>query len=116
MDWPFERMGYDLAQAWTGWLQDLTSLATWAVWGLLLLMLAVGFATSWSKGVRRGRLWCPLNRRYAEVAFAEEGFHGFRRPVAVTQCSIFEPPSSVVCRRSCLDSPRGQLPELSPRG
>ena len=56
-------------------------------------------------GRTRGR-WsfrCALAGHDVEVEFAERRFFGFPRPRAVCQCSAFDPPTAVGCRRQCLD-------------
>lgn len=53
--------------------------------------------------VTRRRFWCASAEREVEVSFVEAGLPGFRRPVAVRSCSMFDPPTEVTCRRDCLD-------------
>jgi hypothetical protein len=104
MDWPIDRLGYDIAQAWITWLQGLMTILAWTTFGLTLGAAAVALIGSRSRVVRYHRFWCPLSRRDVEIALVEDGVPGLRRPVAVAQCSVFEPPSAISCRRRCLDS------------
>jgi hypothetical protein len=80
-----------------------------AIFAVLLLPIA-------TQAVRGRRFWCARVRREVEVEFEEHGLIGFRRAVAVRSCSVFDPPTQVGCRRSCLDQDvRGLLPMTLPR-
>lgn len=66
--------------------------------------------------VRRRHFWCTRAQGEVEVEFEERGLIGFRRPVAVRSCSVFDPPTQVDCRRSCLAvGVRVRLPMTLPR-
>lgn len=110
MDWPM---------LWTEWeagdvsVQNAADgvwwvLLTWAllVVGMLLLtQLVVGPV------LRRRHFVCAEVGREVEVEFEEWGLAGLRRAVAVRNCSVFDPPSAVQCRRACLSRDvRVQLP------
>jgi hypothetical protein len=70
----------------------------WAVGAALVLLLATLVA---SRPVRR-RFWCEQAGREVDVDLEEHGAPGLRRFIAVRRCSAFEPPTAVMCRRSCL--------------
>jgi len=53
--------------------------------------------------IARRRFWCASAEREVEVSFVESGLPGFRQPVAVRSCSMFDPPTEVTCKRDCLD-------------
>jgi hypothetical protein len=77
-------------------------------WGLLIwagvaATLAVLLLPIATEAVRRRRFWCARVQREVEVEFEEHGLIGFRRAMAVRSCSVFDPPTEVGCRRSCLD-------------
>jgi hypothetical protein len=114
MDWPMAAPGWDVQEAWVqsantfGW-----GVLIWAGVAATLAVLLLPIAT---RAVRRRRFWCAWVQGEVEVEFEEHGLIGFRRAVAVRSCSVFDPPTHVGCRRSCLDQAvRVRLPMTSPR-
>lgn len=110
MEWLAEWSGQEVQEAWA---QQLADLLAWGLLGalLLLFLLLVLFPST----VKRRRFWCHLNRREVEVEFEERGVPGWRQPVAVKSCSVFDPPTAVTCRRHCLDPAfRRQWPPALP--
>ena len=101
MDWPIASPGWVVQVVWAdrasmlGW-----GLLIWAGVGATLAVLLLPIAT---EAVRRRRFWCARVQREVEVEFEEHGLIGFRRAMAVRSCSVFDPPTEVGCRRSCLD-------------
>ena len=114
MDWPIASPGWDVQEAWMG-------SATMVGWGVLIwagvaATLAVLLLPIATQVVRRRRVWCARAHGEVEVEFEEQGIVGFRRAVAVRSCSVFDPPTDVSCRRSCLDQDvRVRLPLTLPR-
>lgn len=53
--------------------------------------------------VVRRYFWCAVHQREVEVELEERGLPGFRVPVAVRSCSVFDPPTAIDCERRCLD-------------
>lgn len=111
MDWPIAAPGGDVQTVWV----DGLSMVGWGV----LIWAGVGFAATLAllllpiicRAVRRRRIWCDQAEGEVEVEFEEEGIWDCRRAVAVRSCSMFDPPTQVRCRRSCLDRDvRVQLP------
>jgi len=114
VDWPIASPGWDVQEA---WVESATMLGwgvlIWAGVAAILTVLLLPIAT---QAVRRRHFWCARVRREVEVEFEEHGLIGFRRPVAVRSCSVFEPPTQVRCRRSCLKGEkRVWLPMTLPR-
>lgn len=101
MDWPIASPGWDVQVAWV----DRASMLGWGVliWAGVAATLAVLLLPIATQAVRRRRFWCARAQREVEVEFEEHGLIGFRRAVAVRSCSVFDPPTHVHCRRSCLD-------------
>ena len=101
MDWPIASPAWDVQVAWV----DRASMLGWGllIWVAVAATLAVLLLPIAVEAVRRRRFWCPQARREVEVEFEEHGLIGFRRAVAVRSCSVFNPPTQVGCRRSCLD-------------
>jgi len=86
------------------------------IWAGVVAVFAVLLLPLVTKVVRRRHFWCERAQGEVEVEFEERGIFGFRRAVAVRTCSVFDPPSEVHCRRSCLDhSARVRLPMTLPR-
>jgi len=115
MDWPMGPGGGELHQAWTQSAADSLGwgILAWAmvVTGVVLLMVVMV-----PRVLRRRRFWCAEAEREVEVEFVEEGLMGFRRPVAVRTCSVFEPATAVQCRRRYLNRDvRVRLPMIPPR-
>lgn len=109
MDWPIASPGWDVQVAWV----DRASMLGWGVliWAGVAATLAMLLLPIATQAVRRRRFWCVRARREVEVEFEEHGLIGFRRAVAVRSCSMFDPPTQVGCRRSCLDQDaRARLP------
>ena len=48
--------------------------------------------------------WCRFRQRNVSAEFAEDAWNG--RPIDVTRCSAFEPPSAISCAKDCLHLPR----------
>jgi hypothetical protein len=46
---------------------------------------------------------CPLMRREVEVEFLESWLFGVRCSATPTRCSAFEVPTTIECRRPCMD-------------
>jgi hypothetical protein len=76
-------------------------------WILVAFVLAVAIVAvaGLSTGVfaARRRFWCASAGRDVEVTTLETGLSGFRRPVAILGCSVFDRPTEVTCGRGCLD-------------
>jgi hypothetical protein len=107
MDWLLGGDG-GVVEAWSPslsmWATANPTLAAVVIWGMLaatLLVLATLFVA-----VRRRRLVCPERHVDADVDIEESGFPHFRRATAVLACSMFEPRTSVRCRRVCLAEER----------
>lgn len=114
MDWPIASPGWDVEVAWT----ERASMLGWGllIWAAVAAILAVLLLPIAARVVRRRRFWCARAEGEVEVEFEEEGIIGFRRAVAVRSCSVFDPPTQVHCRRSCLrQSVRVRLPMTLPR-
>ena len=58
-----------------------------------------------NRGGRRvvRRFWCARSDRAVEVELIERGVPPFETAVAVTACSVFDPPTAIECQRRCLD-------------
>ena len=100
MDWP--SVWSDEAVVAAAWTQGITDALGWGM--LAALVFLVPLVVLFSRVIRRRRLWCAQNRREVEVEFEERGLPGFRYAVSVRSCSVFDPPTAVECRRSCLDA------------
>jgi heme exporter protein D len=114
MDWPIASPVWDAQEAWV----DSASMFGWGllIWAGVVATFAVLLLPIISRTIRRRRFWCDRAQGEAEVEFEEHGFIGFRRAVAVRSCSVFDPPTHVRCRRSCLDRDvRVRLPMTLPR-
>lgn len=114
MDWPIASPTWDIQEAW----MDSATTVGWGVliWAGVVAILAVLLLPIATQAVRRRRFWCDQAQGEVEVEFEERGLLGFRRAVAVRSCSVFEPPTEVSCRRSCLDrAVRARLPMTLPR-
>lgn len=98
MEWLGQWSGAGAEEA---WIQGFTDVFAWGLVGALLILAPL--LALLPGAVERRRFWCPLSRREAEVEFEVRGLPGWRRPVAVRSCSVFDPPTAVVCRRRCLD-------------
>lgn len=87
----------------------------WILVAFALAVTIVAFAgLAAGAFVARRHFWCASAGREVEVTFQENGLPGFRRPVAVRKCSMFDPPTEVTCRRDCLDrAVRMKLPMTS---
>ena len=101
MGWPLEAGAFDVQQAWVDSAAD--GLA-WAIFGWGVAVALLLFVASWALKIRRRSVRCEHADREVEVEFEECGVPGFRRRTAVRSCSAFDPPTSVTCRRYCLDS------------
>lgn len=114
MDWPIASPGWDLQEAWV----ESASMVGWVVlmWSGVAAVLAVLLLPISTGAVRRRRFWCARANGEVEVEFEERGIIGFRRAVAVLSCTVFDPPTRVHCRRSCLNRDvRVRLPMTLPR-
>jgi hypothetical protein len=113
MDWPIASPGWDVQEAWV----DSGTMVGWGVliWAGVAAILAVLLLPITTRAVRRRRFWCARVQEEVEVEFEEHGLIGFRRAVAVRSCSVFDPPTHVHCRRSCLHQDvRVRLPMTLP--
>ncbi len=99
MDWPTEPSGLDVQEA---WVQSAANALAWGIFGWGVVVAIVVSLAALAVRARRRRFWCHETQREVEVEFEERGFPGFRRPTAVLSCSVFEPPTAVRCRGSCL--------------
>ena len=101
MDWPIVSPGGDVQTVWAEGL----SMVGWGVliWAGVVATLALVLLPIIGRAVRRRRFWCDEAEGEVEVEFEEQGIFGCRRAVAVRSCSMFDPPTQVRCRRSCLD-------------
>ncbi len=97
MDWPAEWSSPGLSDA---LILGVTNALGWAM--LVAFAVLLPLALLLSPTIRRRRFWCAQSRRDVEVEFDLGGLPGFRRPVAVRSCSVFDPPTAVRCRRFCL--------------
>jgi heme exporter protein D len=114
MDWPMASPGWDVQEAWV----ENMNMFGWGllIWAAVAATLAVLLLPIVNQAVRRRRFWCVQAEGEVEVEFEERGIIGFRRAVAVRSCSVFDPPTQVHCRRSCLDGDvRVRLPMTLPR-
>ena len=114
MDWPIASPGWDVQEAWA----ESATMVGWGVliWAGVAATLAVLLLPIATQAVRRRRFWCARAQREVEAEFEERGLIGFRRAVAVLSCTVFDPPTQVRCRRSCLDQDvRVRLPMTLPR-
>lgn len=114
MDWPLSPTGGDLEEAWG----VASSVFGWAVllWAGFAVTLAVTLVPIATRVVRRRHFWCAGAGTEVEVEFEEHGLPGFRRPVSVRSCSVFDPQTAVGCRRGCLTHDvRVRLPMTLPR-
>ena len=106
MDWPADFMASQLAQEWEDMMRVLSIVLTWTT-GLGILAVALGGVIAAScPRMRRRSFWCPSARRDVEVLVDEAGPLGFRQTLRILECSVFEPASSVACRRGCRDATR----------
>lgn len=106
--------GLELQQAWA----ELGSALSWAVvvWCAVATIFALLLLPIADRVIRRRHFWCQRAGDQVEVEFEESGLPGFRRPVAVRSCSVFDPPTAVTCGRSCLACEvRMRLPMTLPR-
>jgi hypothetical protein len=65
----------------------------------LLLLAVFGSLPGVLRTVRRS-FWCPFLNRNVTAEFQEEAWDG--RPVDVTRCTAFTPPTAVACEKLCL--------------
>ncbi len=92
------------------WVEAMSEAYGWVLlaWAggfvVLLLLLTLLFVPE-----ARRRFWCVAAQRAVEVVFEEYGLPGRRRPVAVRNCSAFDPPTAVRCQCACL-SGAGRVP------
>jgi hypothetical protein len=76
----------------------------WIIVGFVLAIAIVAcVALAAGVFIIRRHFWCASTEREVEVNFLETGFPGFRRPVAVRRCSMFDPSTEMTCSRDCLD-------------
>jgi len=114
MDWPVASPGWDVQEV----MVDGATMVGWGVliWAGIAAILALLLLPIATQAVRRRRFWCARVQEEVEVEFEERGLIGFRRAVAVRSCSVFDPPTQVRCRRSCLDQDaRLLMPMTLPR-
>jgi hypothetical protein len=73
----------------------ITSSSLWiAALALLVLFLALSV-----RKVHR-KIWCPIRGTEVQLSLLETAPDG--RPIEVTACSAFTPPTAVTCDRRCL--------------
>ena len=65
-----------------------------AVWVVAMLLLVLSVRT------RHRTIVCPLSGKAVRVRFLESVPHG--RPIDVTACSAFTPPSALKCDQRCV--------------
>ncbi len=112
MDW---LLGWTSTEVRAAWAEGFADIGWWATLAALLFLFPL--FVLFSRASRQRRFWCPEARREVEVEFEEHGIPGFRRAVAVKRCSVFDPPSAVICHRRCLDADfRRQWPSALPVG
>jgi len=106
--------GLELQQAWAEVGAALSwSVFVWCAGAMVFALLLLPIA---GRVIRRRHFWCQRAGDQVEVEFEESGLMGFRRPVAVRSCSVFDPPTAVTCGRSCLRREvRLRLPMTLPR-
>ena len=68
------------------------------IWMALLMLLVLFLARSVRKAHRA--IKCPIRGTEASLQFLESLPEG--RPIDVTACSVFTPPSAVTCDQRCL--------------
>ncbi|HEX9818726.1 MAG TPA: hypothetical protein VGD07_03830 [Methylomirabilota bacterium] len=84
----------------------LVSLLIVLVMGLALVLLVWGAFTVFptvNRAVTRS-FWCPFRRRDVSAEFQEDAWDD--RPLDVTRCTAFEPPSAITCDKACLHPPK----------
>jgi hypothetical protein len=89
------------------WVRSAADAVLWVMVGWGVVITAVLLLATLVVAVGRRRFWCDQAQREVAVDFQENGFPGFRRPVAVLRCSAFQPPTAITCCRSCLEQPAG---------
>lgn len=73
----------------------ITVMSLWiAAIAVLLLLGALGV-----RRVRR-KIWCPIRGTEMQLSLLETAPEG--RPLDVTACSAFTPPTAITCDRRCL--------------
>lgn len=101
MNLPIGALALDSSRALS---QSTVTAYGWLLVGFALAATMVAFVgLAAGAFVARRRFWCAAAEREVEVSFVETGLPGFRRPVAVRSCSMFDPSTAVTCRRNCLD-------------
>ncbi len=65
----------------------------------LLLMVMFGALRGVTRTVSRS-FWCPFLDRNVTAEFREEAWDG--RPVEVSRCTAFTPPTTITCEKPCL--------------
>jgi hypothetical protein len=68
--------------------------------GLVLFVWAVVTALPVVNRLATGAFWCPFRKRNVSAQLQEDPWSG--RPVDITHCTAFEPPSAISCDKECL--------------
>lgn len=76
----------------------------------LFLLAAFGAFPGVIRTVTRA-FWCPFLNRRVTAEFQEEAWDG--KPVEVTRCTAFAPPTAITCEKRCLGLKR--FPSLRKR-
>jgi hypothetical protein len=69
-----------------------------SLWVVALALLVLFLALSVRKVHRK--IWCPIRGTEIQLSLLEAAPEG--RPIDVTACSAFTPPTAVTCDRRCL--------------
>ena len=76
--------------------------------GLVLLVWGVFRVLPTVNRVVTRSFWCPFRRRDISAEFQEDAWDD--RPLDVTHCTAFEPPSAITCDKACLRLPKLDSP------
>jgi hypothetical protein len=72
-----------------------------SLWMAALALLVLFLALSVRKVHRK--TWCPIRGTEVQLSLLEAAPEG--RPIEVTACSAFMPPTAITCDRRCLGRP-----------
>ncbi len=100
MDWSagLEESVLNDPSTWAGLDSALWIMIGWGVGASCLLIVMTLIVTR----TRRLRFWCVEAQRNVEVELEECGLVGVRPRRNVKSCSAFDPPTAVMCDRTCL--------------
>lgn len=69
-----------------------------SIWVVAIALLVLFLALSVRKVHRK--IWCPIRGTEVQLSLLETAPEG--RPIDVTACSAFMPPTAITCDRRCL--------------